>query len=41
MRRSVVRTKLVSKKCTSGMRISRIVTASIFTVSNQQLAHGN
>src|SRR5436190_5907363 len=31
MRRSVVRPKLVSKKWTSGMRISRSVIASIFT----------
>src|ERR1700682_814428 len=30
MRRSVVRPKLVSKKCTSVMRISRSVMASIF-----------
>src|SRR5947209_4537671 len=30
MRRSVVRPKLVSKKCTSGMRISRRVIAAIF-----------
>jgi hypothetical protein len=31
MRRSVVRPKLVSNGCSSGMRISRKTTLSIFT----------